>query len=114
DGTRFTADTTKGLEDFSHLEVVFRFHLTDPTDLNLGACRPRDNPDWPEVGIFGHRNMRRINWLGISGAGMTGMVISIPPERRPGHVWPCQPEVAPEFSSGLAPLGGLERGRVLL
>ncbi|MEV6976226.1 TrmO family methyltransferase [Kitasatospora sp. NPDC093806] len=66
DGERFTADATKGLEEFSHLEVVFRFHLTDPTDLNLGARRPRDNPDWPEVGIFGHRNMRRLNWLGVS------------------------------------------------
>ena len=51
---------------FSHLEIVFRFHLTDPTDLHLGARRPRDNPAWPEVGIFGHRNMRRINWLGVS------------------------------------------------
>jgi tRNA (adenine37-N6)-methyltransferase len=66
DSTRFTPDATKGLEEFSHLEVVFRFHLTDPTDLNLGARRPRDNPDWPEVGTFGHRNMRRLNWLGVS------------------------------------------------
>jgi tRNA (Thr-GGU) A37 N-methylase len=66
DDTRFTADSTKGLDEFSHLEVVFRFHLTDPTDLNVGARRPRDNPDWPEVGIFGHRNMRRLNWLGVS------------------------------------------------
>src|SRR5258706_9159924 len=66
DGTRFTDDATVGLDAFSHLEVVFRFHLTDPTDLNLGARRPRDNPEWPEVGIFGHRNMRRLNWLGVS------------------------------------------------
>lgn len=66
DGTRFPADSTQGLEDFSHLEVVFRFHLTDPTDLNAGVRRPRDNPEWPEVGIFGHRNMRRLNWLGVS------------------------------------------------
>lgn len=66
DGSRFDADATAGLEAFSHLEIVFRFHLTDPTDLNLGARRPRDNPDWPAVGIFGHRNMRRINWLGVS------------------------------------------------
>lgn len=66
DGERFTPEATKGLDDFSHLEVTFRFHLTDQTDLNLGARRPRDNPDWPEVGIFGHRNMRRVNWLGVS------------------------------------------------
>lgn len=66
DGARFAPEATQGLEEFSHLEVVFRFHLTDPTDLNLGARRPRDNPDWPAVGIFGHRNMRRLNWLGVS------------------------------------------------
>ncbi|MFJ6212162.1 SAM-dependent methyltransferase [Streptomyces sp. NPDC092296] len=66
DGSRFGTDAVAGLEDFSHLEIVFRFHLTDPTDLNLGARRPRDNPDWPQVGIFGHRNMRRLNWLGVS------------------------------------------------
>jgi hypothetical protein len=40
------------------LEIVFRIHLTDPADRNLGARRPRDNPDWPEVGIFDHRNTR--------------------------------------------------------
>ncbi|MDG4798938.1 TrmO family methyltransferase [Micromonospora sp. WMMD980] len=66
DGERFSPAATKGLDEFSHLEIVFRFHLTDPTDLHLGARRPRDNPEWPEVGIFGHRNMRRINWLGVS------------------------------------------------
>jgi tRNA (adenine37-N6)-methyltransferase len=66
DRNRFPLDATAGLDEFSHIEIVFRFHLTDPTDLNLGARRPRDNPDWPEVGIFGHRNMRRINWLGVS------------------------------------------------
>jgi tRNA (Thr-GGU) A37 N-methylase len=66
DGNKFPADSTKGLQEFSHLEVVFRFHLTDPRDLNTGARRPRDNPDWPEVGVFGHRNMRRLNRLGVS------------------------------------------------
>jgi tRNA (Thr-GGU) A37 N-methylase len=71
DGARFTPDATKGLDEFSHLEIVFRFHLTDPADLNLGARRPRDNPDWPEIGTFGHRNMRRLNWLGISRCRLT-------------------------------------------
>jgi tRNA (Thr-GGU) A37 N-methylase len=66
DDERFPPDATVGLDGFSHLEVVFRFHLTDPTDLNLGARPARDNPEWPAVGIFGHRNMRRINWLGVS------------------------------------------------
>jgi tRNA (adenine37-N6)-methyltransferase len=66
DSTRFGPEATAGLDTFSHLEIVFRFHLTDPADLNLGARRPRNHPDWPPVGIFGHRNMRRLNWLGVS------------------------------------------------
>lgn len=66
DSDLFDAGTTVGLSDFSHLDVVFHFHRTDQTDLHDGPRRPRDNPDWPEVGIFGHRNMRRLNWLGVS------------------------------------------------
>src|SRR2546423_1557594 len=66
DSDRFTADATKGLDAFSHLKLFFRFPLPDPTALTLGARRARDNPSWPEVGIFGHRNTRRLNWLGIS------------------------------------------------
>lgn len=66
DADRFPVESTQGLEAFSHLEVVFRFHLTDPADLHLGVRRPRNNPEWPEVGAFGHRNMRRVNWLGVS------------------------------------------------
>ncbi len=66
DGDMFDASSTAGLEEFSHLEVVFFFHRTDQADLHPGARRPRDNPEWPEVGIFGHRNMRRLNWLGVS------------------------------------------------
>lgn len=62
----YPVEATQGLEEFSHLEVVFFFHLTDQNDLNLGLRRARDNPDWPEVGNIGHRNMRRRNWLGIS------------------------------------------------
>lgn len=66
DDAKFPLDATRGLDAFSHLEVVFRFHLTDPTDLHPGARPARNNPDWPAVGIFGHRNMRRLNWLGVS------------------------------------------------
>jgi tRNA (adenine37-N6)-methyltransferase len=55
------------------LEIVFHVHLTDQADLHPGARRPRDNPDWPPVGIFGHRNMRRQNWLGVSRCRLLGV-----------------------------------------
>lgn len=66
DNPLFGPDSVKGLKDFSHLEIVFQFHLVDPKDFSTGARRPRNNPDWPEVGVFGHRNMRRLNRLGVS------------------------------------------------
>ncbi|MEU8782686.1 SAM-dependent methyltransferase [Streptomyces sp. NPDC048637] len=66
DPEQFTKESVVGLEAFSHLEVVFRFHLTDPTDLHPEPRHPRGNPDWPAGGIFAHRNMRRVNWLGVS------------------------------------------------
>ncbi|BBA97351.1 hypothetical protein RVR_3043 [Actinacidiphila reveromycinica] len=66
DAEQFDAGAVVGLDAFSHIEVVFRFHLTDPTDLHPEPRRPRDNPDWPLGGIFAHRNMRRTNWLGVS------------------------------------------------
>jgi tRNA (Thr-GGU) A37 N-methylase len=66
DGSRFPPDAAAGLQEFSHLEVVFRFHLSDPAKLDVSARRARGNPAWPVVGIFGHRNMRRVNWLGVS------------------------------------------------
>jgi len=65
DPDRFPAEATAGLEDFGHLEVTFHFHLA-PTDYNPGARSPRNNPDWPKVGLFGHRNMQRPNRIGVS------------------------------------------------
>ncbi|MGY1946382.1 TrmO family methyltransferase domain-containing protein [Nocardia asiatica] len=68
DDRRFTVKSVQGLEEFSHLEIVFRFRLTDPTDLGLGGSDIRGNATSPEVGIFAHRDMPRINWLGVSRA----------------------------------------------
>lgn len=50
DSTRFNPDATAGLDAFSHLEVVHRFHLTEPTDLNLGARRARITRTGPKSG----------------------------------------------------------------
>jgi tRNA (Thr-GGU) A37 N-methylase len=55
-----------GLAAFSHLVVVFQFHLVDPADVETGARRPRGNPEWPEVGMFAQRAKMRPNRLGVS------------------------------------------------
>ncbi len=66
DGTRFGIDAVAGLADFSHLVVVFQFHLVGEADVQTGARRPRGNPDWPEVGMFAQRAKMRPNRLGVS------------------------------------------------
>jgi len=63
---RFPADALAGLEDFSHLDVVFVFDQVDPDAVNVGARRPRGNPDWPEVGIFAQRAKARPNRIGVT------------------------------------------------
>lgn len=63
---RFPLETLTGLEEFSHLEVLWRFHLASPSDVALHARSPRNNPAWPPSGTFAHRNHRRPNQLAIS------------------------------------------------
>ena len=66
DETRFGPDAVTGLADFSHLVVVFQFHLVDEAAVQTAARRPRENPDWPEVGMFAQRAKMRPNRLGVS------------------------------------------------
>ena len=66
DATRFTPDALLGLDAFSHLEVLYHFHLVADGAVRTGARRPRGNPAWPEVGIFAQRGKDRPNRLGIS------------------------------------------------
>lgn len=62
----FPLETLQGLEEFSHLEVLWHFHRSSPADVALHARRPRNNPDWPATGTFVHRNHRRPNQLAVS------------------------------------------------
>ena len=64
DPSRFDADDLAGLTDFSHIEVLFCFHLVDETKIITGARHPRGRKDWPKVGIFAQRDKDRPNRLG--------------------------------------------------
>jgi tRNA (adenine37-N6)-methyltransferase len=66
DGPGITADATRGLNDFSHVEVIYLFHLVAPTDITTGARHPRGRTDWPDVGIFAQRAKHRPNRLGVT------------------------------------------------
>jgi tRNA (Thr-GGU) A37 N-methylase len=62
----FPLEVVQGLEEFSHLLVVWHFHQASPTDVALHARSPRNNPAWPATGTFAHRNHRRPNQLAQS------------------------------------------------
>ncbi|MDQ1738738.1 MAG: hypothetical protein QOE53_390 [Pseudonocardiales bacterium] len=66
DSSRFGSDSVADLSSFSHLEVVFSFHLVDEEAAENGARRPRGRSDWPLVGIFAQRAKRRPNRIGVS------------------------------------------------
>ena len=61
---RFGEEALFGLDDFSHVEVIYLFHKVPPDSIHSGARRPRNNPAWPEVGIFAQRGKNRPNRLG--------------------------------------------------
>ena len=66
DANRFTAESLAGLEEFSHVEIVFHFHKLAEADLITGKRRPRGRADWPEVGIFAQRGKLRPNRIGVT------------------------------------------------
>jgi tRNA (Thr-GGU) A37 N-methylase len=66
DPLRFGADALLGLDSFSHAEIVFVFDRVAESDVVTGARHPRDDPDWPRIGIFAQRGRHRPNRLGVS------------------------------------------------
>ncbi len=66
DPERFGPQALYGLEDFSHVEVVFHFDRVSQDKIETGARHPRGNADWPLVGIFAQRGRNRPNRLGLS------------------------------------------------
>ena len=66
DAAQYGPEALAGLGDFSHLEVVFQFHLVPDARIETGARRPRGREDWPLVGIFAQRGKNRPNRLGVS------------------------------------------------
>ena len=61
-----TPDATLGLDDFSHVEVVFVFDGVDPNRVCHGARHPRGRADWPFTGILAQRAKDRPNRIGAT------------------------------------------------
>lgn len=54
----------ENISDFSHLEIIYYFDKVKPEDIVFSG-RPRGNPNYPLVGIFGQRKKDRPNTIGL-------------------------------------------------
>ena len=62
----FTEDALLQIEEFSHAEILYYFHLVQDEKIETGARHPRNNEDLPKAGIFAQRGKNRPNRLGAS------------------------------------------------
>jgi tRNA (Thr-GGU) A37 N-methylase len=53
-----------GIEAFSHAEILYVFHQVPEEKIVRGARHPRNNREWPQVGILAQRGRNRPNRLG--------------------------------------------------
>lgn len=70
---RLGSEALASLDQFSHAVVVFHFDKVDPETIEWGARRPRNNPEWPLVGIFAQRGKNRPNLVGVTTCEILGV-----------------------------------------
>lgn len=64
--SEFSEESVQGIEDFSHLEVIFYFNQVKDDNIQFDARHPRNNKEYPKVGIFAQRGKNRPNKLGLT------------------------------------------------
>lgn len=62
----YSADSLAGITDFSHVEVLFYMNQVDSKKIETSARHPRNNTEWPKVGIFAQRGKNRPNQIGLT------------------------------------------------
>ena len=66
DEAQFSPEALAGLEDFSHVEIIFYMHHVQADQVCRGARHPRGNRAYPRTGIFAQRARNRPNALGLT------------------------------------------------
>jgi len=66
DASLYSEDALVGLTDFSHVEVIFYMDQVAADKIERTARHPRNNPEWPKVGIFAQRGKNRPNQIGTT------------------------------------------------
>jgi hypothetical protein len=64
DEKQFSSEALIGLDEVSHVEVIFYFHIGADEPAEFSVRRPRGRPDWPLVGIFAQHG-RYSNWMAL-------------------------------------------------
>jgi tRNA-Thr(GGU) m(6)t(6)A37 methyltransferase TsaA len=64
DPNLFSSNAFDGITDFSHVEILFFMDRVDPQKIELGSRHPRNNTNWPKVGVFSQRVKNRPNQIG--------------------------------------------------
>lgn len=62
----FTEEALFQIESFSHAEIFYYFDRVEDAKIETGARHPRNNQNWPKVGIFAQRGKNRPNRLGAT------------------------------------------------
>ena len=62
----FSEESLYGLQEFSHVEIIYYFHEVNPKTIIAESEHPRENPNWPKVGIFSQRKKARPNLIGLT------------------------------------------------
>lgn len=62
----YAEESILGIESFSHIEVIFYFHKVTDEQIQYSARHPRNNKEYPKVGIFAQRGKNRPNRLGAT------------------------------------------------
>jgi tRNA (adenine37-N6)-methyltransferase len=66
DSAAFNEEALFQIESFSHAEIFYYFDRVEDAKIETGARHPRNNQNWPKVGIFAQRGKNRPNRLGAT------------------------------------------------
>jgi len=70
-------DALEGLQEFSHLIVLFWFHLSPAGESDAHKIHPQMRPDLPLVGVFATRSPVRPNPLGMAVVKLRGLIKNV-------------------------------------
>ena len=73
DESQFGPAALAGIEDFTHVQVLYVMHGVAEGDVETEARHPRNRADWPKVGIFAQRAKRRPNRIGLACCRILGV-----------------------------------------